>query len=115
MATPSSKCPYEQQKQATLNPNAALFLKEGRLDRTRAQGVINKLVSGLFSPFFSLFLFAAATAKSLQLCLTLCNPIDGSPPGSPIPGILQARTLECSGLPFPSPMHERKSESEVAQ
>ena len=37
---------------------------------------------------------ATATAKSLQLCPTLCHPIDGSPPGSPIPGILQARTLE---------------------
>ena len=37
---------------------------------------------------------AAAAAKSLQLCLTLCDHIDGSPPGSPIPVILQARTLE---------------------
>ena len=37
---------------------------------------------------------AAAAAKSLQSCLTLCDPIDVSPPGSPIPGILQARTLE---------------------
>ena len=37
---------------------------------------------------------AAAAAKSLQLCPTLCDPIDGSPPGSPIPGILQARILE---------------------
>ena len=37
---------------------------------------------------------AAATAKLLQSCLTLCDPLDGSPPGSPIPGILQARTLE---------------------
>ena len=37
---------------------------------------------------------AAAAAKSLQWCLTLCNPRDGSPPGSPVPGILQARTLE---------------------
>ena len=37
---------------------------------------------------------AAAAAKSLQSCLTLCDPIDGSPQGSPIPGILQARTLE---------------------
>ena len=35
-----------------------------------------------------------ATAKSLQSCPTLCDPIDGSPPGSPVPGILQARTLE---------------------
>ena len=37
---------------------------------------------------------AAAAAKSLQSCPTLCDPIDGSPPGSPIPGILQARVLE---------------------
>ena len=37
---------------------------------------------------------AAAAAKSLQSCLTLCDPIDGSPPGFPIPGILQARILE---------------------
>ena len=36
----------------------------------------------------------AAAAKSLQSCLTLCDPIDGSPPGSAVPGILQARTLE---------------------
>ena len=43
---------------------------------------------------------AAAAAKSLQLCLTLCNPIDGSPPGSPIPGILQARTLEWVAIAF---------------
>ena len=39
-------------------------------------------------------LSAAAAAKSLQLCLSLCDPIDGSPPGLPVPGILQARTLE---------------------
>ena len=38
--------------------------------------------------------YAAAAAKSLQLCPTLCDHIDGSPPGSPVPGILQARTLE---------------------
>ena len=43
---------------------------------------------------------AAAAAKSLQLCPTLCNPIDGSPPGSPIPGILQARTLEWIAISF---------------
>ena len=36
----------------------------------------------------------AAAAKSLQSCPTLCDPIDGSPPGSPVPGILQVRTLE---------------------
>ena len=41
-----------------------------------------------------------ATAKSLQSCPTLCNPIDGSPPGSPVPGILQARTLEWVAISF---------------
>ena len=43
---------------------------------------------------------AAAAAKSLQSYLTLCDPIDGSPPGSPIPGILQARTLEWVAISF---------------
>ena len=47
---------------------------------------------------------SSAAAKSLQSHPTLCDPIDSSLPGSPVPGILQARTL--SGLPFPSPMHE---------
>ena len=42
----------------------------------------------------------AAAAKSLQSCLTLCDPIDGSPPGSPIPGILQARTLEWVAISY---------------
>ena len=43
---------------------------------------------------------AAAAAKSLQSCPTLCDPIDGSPPGSPVPGILQARTLEWVAISF---------------
>ena len=47
-----------------------------------------------------LCLVAAAAAKSLQSCPTLCDPIDGSPPGSPIPGILQARTLEWVAISF---------------
>ena len=49
-----------------------------------------------------MILEAAATAagKSLQLCLILCDPIDGSPPGSPVPGILQARTLEWVAISF---------------
>ena len=57
---------------------------------------------------------AAAAAKSLQSCPTLCDPIDGSPPGSPIPGILQARTLEWVAVSF-SKRNYRKKESEVAQ
>ena len=47
---------------------------------------------------------AVAAAKSLQSCLTLCDPRDGSPPGSPVPGILQARTLEWVAIS--APMHE---------
>ena len=43
-----------------------------------------------------------ATAKSLQSCPTLCDPIDGSPPGSPAPGILQAKTLEWGAIAFSS-------------
>ena len=42
----------------------------------------------------------AAAAKSLQSCPTLCDPIDGSPPGTPVPGILQARTLEWIAISF---------------
>ena len=42
----------------------------------------------------------AVAAKSLQSCLTVCDPIDGSPPGSPVPGILQARTLEWVAISF---------------
>ena len=44
--------------------------------------------------------FAAAAAKSLQSCPTLCDPVDGSPPGSPVPGILQARILEWVAISF---------------
>ena len=51
-------------------------------------------------------------AKSLQSCPTLCDPIDGSPPGFPVPGILQARTLEWVGISFSKQV---KSQSEVAQ
>ena len=46
------------------------------------------------------YVAAAAAAKSLQSCPTLCNPIDGSPPGSPVSGILQARTLEWVAISF---------------
>ena len=70
-----------------------------------------------FFPFHFLFLIkllefsaTAAAAKSLQSCPTLCDPIDGSPPGSPIPGILPG-----VGCHFPLQSMEVKSESEVAQ
>ena len=72
--------------------------------------ISHKIVWGIKSSFLLAFtngsrclrtLLAAATAaKSLQSCLTLCDPIDGSPPGSPIPGILQARILEWVAISF---------------
>ena len=49
---------------------------------------------------YSTQLYSAAAAKSLQSCPILCDPIDGSPPGSPVPGILQARTLEWVAISF---------------
>ena len=50
--------------------------------------------------YLSLAAAAAAAAKSLQSCPTLCDPIHGSPPRSPVPGILQARTLEWVAISF---------------
>ena len=70
---------------------------------------INLLISNVHRLFKQIYFLYSAAAKSLQSCLTLCNPIDGSSPGSPTPGILHARIR--SGLPFLSPMRE----SEVAQ
>ena len=60
---------------------------------------IGLLAPSLWIPYICVA--AAAAAKLLHSCLTLCDPIDSSPPGSSVPGILQAR----SGLPLPSPMH----------
>ena len=57
------------------------------------------IVLGLFEPN-RINRSAAAAAKSLQSCPTLCNPVDGSPPGSPVPGVLQARTLEWVAISF---------------
>ena len=57
---------------------------------------VNKVMSLLFNMLSA----TAAAAKSLQLCPTLCDPIDGSPPGFPVPGILQARTLEWVAISF---------------
>ena len=69
-----------------------------------------------FVPQKAPFLFlsaAAAAAKSRQSCLTMCDPIDGNPPGSTIPGILQARALEWVAISFSK--HESERWSEVAQ
>ena len=63
--------------------------------------LVTKMWSALPVLFFLLFhTNAYSFAKSLQSCPTLCDPIDGSPPGSPVPGILQARTLEWVAVSF---------------
>ena len=69
----------------------------------------------VYTSGLSEFLAAAAAAKSLQSCPTLCDPIDGSPPGSPVPGILQGRKNTGVGCHFLLRCMKVKSESEVAQ
>ena len=70
---------------------------------------VSSILLGLFLPIQCILCISinktslgniAAAAKSLQSCPTLCDPIDGSPPGSPVPGILQARTLEWAAISF---------------
>ena len=63
---------------------------------------INVLYIRLSSKEYYMYIYIHMydNAKSLQSCPTLCDPIDGSPPGSPIPGILQTRTLECTAISF---------------
>ena len=69
--------------------------------RIRGIGSLTHIMSDLFFGCdYQRERILAAAAKSFQSCLTLCNPIDGSPPGSPVPGILQARTLECLAISF---------------
>ena len=65
--------------------NTVLCIKESKPPPTSKTGQ---------SPILTEYLTTTAAAKSLQSCPTLCDPIDGSPPGSPLPGILQARLLE---------------------
>ena len=56
----------------------------------------------------------AAAAKSLQSCPTLCDPLDGSPPGSSIPGILQARTLEWVAISFSRGSSRPRDQTQVS-
>ena len=57
----------------------------------------------------------AAAAKSLQSCLALCNPIDVSPPGSPVPGILQARILEWVAMPFSRGFLQPRDQTDISR
>ena len=62
--------------------------------------LMSPALAGVFFTTAAAVAAAAAAAKPLQSCLTLCDPIDSSPPGSPISGILQARTLEWVAISF---------------
>ena len=86
---------------------AISFSRESSQPRDRTQ--VSLIVDKCFTIWATrevialyIFAYAAAAAKSLQSCLTLCDPIDGSPPGSPVPGILQARSLEWVAISFSS-------------
>ena len=68
------------------------FSKKKKFNEYRQHNFFKKNYEGLLA--------AAAAAKSLESCPTLCDSIDSSPPGSPIPGILQARTLEWVAISF---------------
>ena len=83
----SNLCPLNWWCHPTISSSVVLF---SCLQSFPASGSLQ------MSPFFT----SVVVAKSLQLCPTLCDPIDGSPPGFPIPGILQARTLEWVAISF---------------
>ena len=78
-----------------LQPPSAVILKPKKIKSVTVSIFPPSICQDVMGP-----VFAAATAKSLQSCPTLCDPIDGSPPGSPVPGILQARTLEWVAISF---------------
>ena len=71
-------------------------ISKRKMTITSSSGIQNSEEDGKVLSYFA----AAAAAKSLQSCPTLCDPIDGSPPGSAVPGILQARTLEWVAISF---------------
>ena len=77
-------------------------LKYAKQKLTELKGEISTTIIGDFNTLLSIMnkTSAAAAAKSLQSCPTLCDPIDGSPPVSPVPGILKARTLEWVTISF---------------
>ena len=85
------------------NLNAEYIVRTDRLDEVQAGiKITRRNINNLRYADNTIFITesAAAAAKSHQLCLTLCDPIDGSPPGSSVPGIFQARTLEWVAISF---------------
>ena len=85
----------EMQETWVKNPALGKFLGGGKGNSPQYSCLENAMDRSLVG-----YSTAAAAAKSLQSCPTLCDPIDGSPTGSPVPGILQARTLEWVAISF---------------
>ena len=84
-----------KQKWQRISLEEGVFSRVGWLE---GEEFLDKQREGLHSMHYH----RSAAAKSLQSCLTLWDPIDGSPPGSPVPGVLQARTLEWVAISFPN-------------
>ena len=86
-----------------LNVNSIVLLNTSKFTTSASSVVwchLSMTNNYLREKLWSLEYAAAAAAKSLQSCPTLCDPIDSSPPGSTVPGILQARTLEWAAIAF---------------
>ena len=94
----SSKASILQRSAFFIVHLSQLYMTTGKTIALTRRTVIGKVMSLLFNTLSAAA--AAAAAKLLQSCLTLCDTIDSSPPGSPIPGILQARTLEWVAISF---------------
>ena len=90
--------------QARILEQVAIFSSRGIF---LTQGWNPRLLHWQVDSLWLVLTAAAAAAKLLQSCPTLCDPIDGSPPGSPVPGILQARTLEWVAISFSLKTHSR--------
>ena len=93
------KCLFSSDWPSSRSSRHAALSSHGRPSgHSRETAIMQTQRSG--KGFSGELIYAAAAAKSLQSCPTLHDPIDGSPPGSPIPGILQARTLEWGAISF---------------
>ena len=77
-------------------------LPNSKTEPVSLAGQVDSLPRATWEAPYEKITAAAAAAKSIQSCPTLCDPIDGSPPGSPVPGILQARALEWVAISFSS-------------
>ena len=95
MSNGITKSQATQQKLFTWCSNSKRTDQESTLLSHRENSLTECLLCTIW-----IIIYCPAAAKSLQLCPTLCEPVDGSPPGSPVPGIVQARTLEWVAISF---------------